>query len=181
VKILVACEESQAVIWVPIKNFEGYYEVSNFGEIRSLPRNIIYSDGREHEYTGKILKPGISSGYLFVNLHVGGKSYSRKIHNLVAEHFLNKKYNNDEVRHLNGNKHDNRCSNLAYGSRSKNVLDGYSIYGYTNKLQKLSPMIAAKIRIKYSRGYSQRKLAVIYNVSKSTISAIVNYRIYNEY
>lgn len=201
-KIIVACEESQAVTielrklgheayscdiepcsgghpeeWRVIPQFQDY-EASSFGRIRSREREIVYSDGRRRTHKSKILNPGVSAGYLFVNICKNGKSKSVKVHSLVASTFLGEKPEKFDVCHINGDRTDNRISNLEYGSRSKNNLDGYRIRGCVNKNQKLSPDIAEEIKRKLLLGVSQRELAREYLVCKSTISAIKNNELY---
>lgn len=201
-RVLVACEESQAVTielrelgheayscdiqecsggipeeWRVIPQFQDY-EASSRGRIRSREREIVYSNGRKRTYKSKILSPGESVGYLFVNVCKAGKSKSVKVHNLIAMAFLGEKPDKFDVCHINGNRKDNRVSNLEYGSRSKNNLDGYRIRGYINKNQKLSPDAAEEIRQKLSSGISQRNLAREYKVCKSTIAAIKDNKLY---
>lgn len=200
--ILVACEESKVATielrklgdeayscdieqcyggaqeeWRIIPQFVDY-EASSFGRIRSREREIVYSDGRKRTYKSKILKPGVSAGYLFVNICKNGKIKSVKVHSLVASAFIGKKPEKFDVCHINGNRTDNRISNLEYGSRSKNNLDGYRIRGFVNKNQKLSPAIVAEIKKKLLLGVSQRELAREYMVCKSTISAIKKNKLY---
>lgn len=186
-RVLVACEEPQEVSsdsvdasldscsdcieWKEIPGFQDY-EVNNIGEVRSKDRLMQYPNRRKILFKSKILSPTLSSGYKSVNLRRDSKSYSKKVHCLVAECFLGKRPPRADVRHKNGDKLDNRVENLEYGSRSDNNLDQYRIRGYVTKLQKLSPYMAKEIVRRVKRGESQRSLAKEYNVCKSTINAI---------
>ena len=89
-------------IWRDIEGFKGYYQVSNKGRVRSLDRTVIYKDGREYFYPGKILKPDIDKGgYLQVVLSKNSELTTRKIHRLVASAFVvnnNPKYT--QINHI---------------------------------------------------------------------------------
>jgi hypothetical protein len=97
-------------IWKPIVGFEGRYEISNFGNVKSLLRH-------------KILKPlKNANGYLFVSLFKNNHSKNAKIHRLVAEHFLTNYEAKPEVNHKNGVKTDNAHTNLEWTTKSENCL-----------------------------------------------------------
>lgn len=100
-------------IWKPVKNYEGLYEVSNMGRVKSLNYN---KTGKE-----RILKLNKDKdGYLLVNLHKNTKMKSCKVHRLVATAFVENPEGYTEVNHINENKLDNRANNLEYCSRSYN-------------------------------------------------------------
>ena len=141
-------------IWKPIKDYEGLYEVSNFGNVRSLDHK------RANRYSyyiqkGKLLKAGLNkkTGYLTVVLSKEGKYSTRRIHRLVAEAFMTDRsdfksmpyedrdmVNLDEleVNHKNefekwNNKVDNLewCTtkyNANYGTKSKRISEKMSIF-----------------------------------------------------
>lgn len=101
--------------------FEGLYEVSDLGDIRSLPRP---GARRPRLYGGQDLKPvRRPSGHLGVTLSRDDKAYTYSVHVLVCEVFHGLRPEGMEVRHLNGNPADNRALNLAWGTRSENELD----------------------------------------------------------
>lgn len=104
--------------WLPVPGYEGLYEVSDRGRVRSLPR--LTASGR---LGGRVLRPRIVDGYLRVNLSKDGVAQSRKIHQLVAEAFLGPCPPGLEIRHLDGNSKNNAIWNLAYDTRSENMLD----------------------------------------------------------
>lgn len=181
-KLLVCREESQRVCteeWRNIPEFMGY-QASTLGNIRSIDRAVMYSNGIKRFRKGKILKPTLSAGYYSVNLSTKEKIVSKKIHVLIALTFLGERPKGSDVRHKDGNKLNNALSNIEYGTRSENMLDGYKIYGRTMYCQKLSPEIAKIIRKEYSEGFSYSKLAQKYSVAKSTIGAIIRQEIYKE-
>lgn len=110
--------------WHSVPGWEGIYEVSNAGEVRSLDRIVEYSNGRKVTVTGKSLAPWADrSGHLNVRLYSGSSRKARGVHQLVMEAFLGAAPEGYEIRHLNGDPSDNRLSNLAYGTQSENNLD----------------------------------------------------------
>lgn len=109
-------------IWKDIEGYEGLYQVSNLGRIKSLHRRI------EHPHSGfitlkeRILKPSTdTSGYLFVRLCNNGKSKQLLVHRLVAQTFLENPQKLPEVNHIDECKSNNQISNLEYCDRSYNI------------------------------------------------------------
>lgn len=114
-------------IWRPIKGFEGYYEVSDCGNVRSLDRTIVASDGVSYRKKGKILRPAPKAPinkYLFVNLSKG-KIKRVSVHRLVAAAFVDGYEEGLHVDHLNGNTFDNRASNLEWVTQAENNKRAY--------------------------------------------------------
>lgn len=133
--------------WRNIAGYESFYQVSNFGRVRSLHRTFVRSDGRLHNKPGKILTPGINPrGYLFVNLSdVNHKITPTRIHRLVAETFIPNPDNLPQVNHKDENKLNNSAENLEwctaayndlYGSRNQKI--SRALQGNKNRQKKLS-------------------------------------------
>ena len=101
-------------IWKDIPGYEGLYQVSNLGRVKSLPKEWVSGKGTILKHEGKILKSSTVSGYMLVKLFVNGKTKGYTIHQLVAMAFLNHIPNGHElvVDHINDNKLDNRVENL---------------------------------------------------------------------
>lgn len=161
--------------WRDIPGYEGIYQVSNLGNVRSLDRTLECKNGRIIKLKGKLLKQGNKNGYRFVNLCYG---HSVSVHVLVAQAFLGDRPDKMDVCHINGNRSDNKLSNLEYGTRSKNNLDGYRIRGYVSKKQVLNPDKVKKIKEKLKNGATRRQLSKEFGCSKSTITAIKEGKIY---
>lgn len=97
-------------IWKDIEGYDGDYQVSSLGRVKSL------KNGKE-----RILKPyKLNTGYLSINLCKNGKKKASRINRLVAEAFLPNPENLPEVDHLNDNRTDNRAENLQWISRVEN-------------------------------------------------------------
>ena len=104
-------------IWRDITGYEGYYQVSDQGRVKSLERK-----GRKSE---RILKPSMDrDGYLQVGLHAGGKQKTLKVHRLVCQVFHENPDNKPEVNHINENASDNRACNLEWSTRIENITHG---------------------------------------------------------
>ena len=113
--------------WKPIAGFEGYYEVSDDGQVRSVPRVVTRKNGAKLTVGGRVLKanrPSNPRDYPSVGLYKpGSKEVHKKVHILVAEAFLGERPNGYYVCHNNGIPTDNRVENLRYGTPHSNSLD----------------------------------------------------------
>lgn len=106
--------------WAAVPGYEGSYEVSDQGRVRSLPR--VNSVGRAVK--GRILKPGIDSGgYHLYTLWSEGRGKSFRAHGLVMAVFVGPRPDGLEVRHLDGDPANPQLTNLAYGTPSENQRD----------------------------------------------------------
>jgi len=101
--------------WKSIEGYEGYYEVSNWGRVKSLPRTILHHNGRSHFLIGGILKFKITEkGYLWVNLIKNGKSRKNDLHKLVSQAFLDNPNNLAFIEHKDGIWTNNEATNLKW-------------------------------------------------------------------
>ena len=108
-------------IWKDIKAYEGLYQVSNLGRVKSLSKQIIRKNGRKQTFKEKILNQGLSkNGYLSVSLFKKGHGKTYTIHRLVAEAFIKNKNNYKCINHKNENKLDNNVDNLEWCSYKYN-------------------------------------------------------------
>lgn len=117
--------------WRDIKGFEGVYQISNFGNVKTLNR-VTYL-GRNKKST-RIEKECIRKIYrkaTYLRINLMGKYYS--IHRLVAEAFIENKNGCKYVNHKNGDKHDNIVSNLEWVSHSENMKHAFSTGLKSNK------------------------------------------------
>lgn len=109
-------------IWKPVENYEGLYEVSNLGRIKSLERTV-WNKGRGYYKTvpERILKPSNNGqGYLFVNLCKDGKMKNCRVHRLVGQAFIPNPNNLPQINHKDENKGNNMVENLEWCSSKYN-------------------------------------------------------------
>lgn len=123
--------------WKAIPGFEGYYEVSDFGRVRSLDRWVEQKRGRGYVRKGRILKvhPHPHTGHLLVKLKPNNVVAPCRVHVLVMRAFVGPPRRGLEVCHNNGIPDDNRLSNLRYGTTRENRLDAV-IHGTHNMARK---------------------------------------------
>jgi hypothetical protein len=109
--------------WRPVPGWEAIYEASSRGRIRSVGRTVMRGGHRMRVAT-RILRPNVHhSGYLRVVFSHDGLRSERLVHWVIALAFHGPRPEGMEVRHLNGNRADNRPANLRYGTSRENSLD----------------------------------------------------------
>jgi hypothetical protein len=157
--------QSYKEIWKDVPNYEGHYQVSNLGRVKSL------KSGKD-----KILKPkGNGRGYLQVGLRKEGERKFFLIHRLVMLLFVGE--SDLEVNHKNGIKADNRLENLEYCTRSENMTHAYSIglkkvlKGEKNYASKLTEIEVKMIKYEH-KNMTQKEIANIYGVTDSMVGYI---------
>ena len=168
--------------WRPIKGYEGFYEVSNLGRVRSCDRREKHSDGHLRMRYGKMLHSSIQDrGYAHVILHQNGNRKTHAIHRLVATAFIPNPENRTTVNHIDGNKQNNNFQNLEWVSPKQNTVHAVKLglvkSGEESHKAKLTSAQVQEIRSLYvpkDKKYGGRALAERYNVSTSTIGKIVN-------
>ncbi|MBO7692980.1 MAG: HNH endonuclease [Methanobrevibacter sp.] len=107
--------------FINIKGFEGLYAINTKGEIKSLSRSVICSNGDVKPIKEKFISPGDNgSGYKFVYLWKNNKPTRKYVHRLVAETFIPNPNNLLEVNHIDGNKKNNSLGNLEWCTRLYN-------------------------------------------------------------
>lgn len=108
--------------WREVKEYEGYYQVSDTGLIRSVDRHIVFSDGRERDYKGINLHiKNDKSGYPIVKLNRHGKNTRYFVHRLVAIAFLPNPLNLPQINHKDENHANNKVDNLEWCDGKYNV------------------------------------------------------------
>lgn len=109
-------------IWKDIAGYEGRYQISNHGNVKSLTRTIIQVNGKPLTTRERILKFRIDpSGYRTTHFWIGEKEHTYKIHRLVAFHFVENPMNHNVVNHLDSNRINNYYKNLEWCSFRENA------------------------------------------------------------
>lgn len=160
--------------WKAIPGYEGLYEVSDLGNVRSLDRWVTRESGVSMYRKGKVLKQGrYKDGKLSVTLGDGETKKKKYPHILVAEAFIGERPEGYHVCHNDGDCLNNKLSNIRYDTHSQNSID---IYRYGNKSPRgvLSLEQVLEIRRLHSTGnYTQSKLGEMFNVNRAHISNIL--------
>lgn len=107
--------------WRDIEGYEGLYQVSDQGRVKSLERTFIDKSGRKQTVKERILKPNVvGGGYLIVELCAGGKRKRLRVHRLVGEAFLPRAEGKDAINHKDEDKTNNNVWNLEWVSHKEN-------------------------------------------------------------
>jgi len=121
--------------WAPISGWEGLYEVSDMGRVRSLPRQT-----RRGVRGGRILQPGAqTNGYLFVVLSRNSEKTQYRVHRLVAAAFLDPCPVGQEAKHKIADKNNNRATNLEWGTHQSNIDERDADGSHPNKVKTHCP------------------------------------------
>ena len=113
-------------IWKEIKGYEGLYQVSNLGRVKSLKRYVNHSSNSKRIVNEKLLKPVVdNTKYYVVSLWKKNKHLRPHIHRLVAEAFIPNPQNKPHINHIDGNKLNNCINNLEWCTPRENVVHAY--------------------------------------------------------
>lgn len=119
--------------WRDINDFEGLYQISNLGRVKSLERVEKARNGRKRMIKEKILTGGeYIKGYKFVCLSKDYKKKQISVHRLVAITFIPNNENKPQVNHIDGDIRNNTLSNLEWNTNSENGIHSYRVLGRKN-------------------------------------------------
>lgn len=114
--------------WLPIVGWEDFYEVSDLGRIRTVPRRVPCKGGKTRQLNQRIRRPSLTNcGYLTITLCADGLIQHRTVHPIVLEAFVGPRPPGMECCHNDGNKANNALSNLRWDTKKANELDAIRI------------------------------------------------------
>ena len=170
-------------LWKDIEGYEGLYQVSNRGRVKSLKRNIIRTNGRTLPVRERILKPIMNLGYEHVilgNMNNKHKRKQLKVHRLVAQAFIPNPEKKPHINHKNFIRDDNWIENLEWCTAKENsrhwVKNKMIIpRGELNGMSKLTEDDVFFIKNNWNK-ISAVKLMEMFDVGKTTIYDIIHER-----
>ncbi|WP_341258240.1 NUMOD4 motif-containing HNH endonuclease [Gordonia malaquae] len=109
--------------WRPVLGFEGLYQVSDRGRVRSLDRTIVQSNGTTRTFKGQVLRQVRMNAYMTVGLSHAGRGFRRTVHRLVLESFVGPRPDGMEACHNDSDGTNNHLQNLRWDTRKENAAD----------------------------------------------------------
>ncbi len=167
-------------IWKDIPGYNGHYQASSLGRIRSffnLGRNL---KSRVSDSAVRIMSPATGKfGYRYLSLYIAPMTKKGNlVHSLIAETFLGPRPTGYDIRHIDGNKANNAASNLAYGTRIENeadkLLHGTSNRGGRNGMAKMTERTVILARQMKKAGYGLIAIAATFGLKPGGMRAILN-------
>lgn len=169
--------------WLPIPRFEGFYEVSDLGRVKSLGRTISMGPRTTgpRAWRERVLCPkSAANGYFYVSLRRDGATTQRTVHSLVMEAFAGPHPGRGfQICHDDGTPTNNALTNLRYDTEVENHRDkirhGTTLRGEKQPIHKLTEHDVRAIRRRYAAGgVLQKDLAAEYGVGKVTIHHVIH-------
>ena len=172
-------------IWKEIEGYDGFYQVSNLGDVKSIGGQIGNAIRKP-----RVLKQSLTiDGYPKVRLQRGNEDRTVTVHRLVAMYFVPNPNNEETVNHIDGNKMNNVFSNLEWTDRSGQMHHAYKLnlksarVGSSNSNAKLTPKEVRYIRDNYIKGnreYGSSALGRKFGVTHRVITLIANGETYKD-
>ncbi len=166
-------------IFKDITGYEGYYQVSDHGKIRSLDRQVLHNKYEVQKHKGRLRKQNINRlGYLMILLSRNPKRELKSVHRLVALAFVERVEGKDEINHKDGNKLNNHYLNLEWCTHKENMqhasLLGLMATGQHHGKSKPTKSDVLQIRRMIDRNWKLKDIAPVFNVTPENIYAIKN-------
>ena len=167
-------------IWKPVKGYEGLYEVSNEGRVRSLDRVITslpcsYRVAQTRRFRGKLKATRLNNyGYELVTLSANKKAKTFSLHRLVLEAFVGECPDGMEACHYDDNPTNNHLSNLRWDTHYNNCQERDSPKGQANGNSILTDNQVREIKWALSHSFSNKEIANTYGVGRANINRIAN-------
>lgn len=170
------------MIWKNITGYEGLYQISDTGLVKSLKRTCNSKNGKLRIVPEKILTPKLDKdGYLVLHLSKNNKRWYISIHRLVGLNFISNVFNFPEINHKDGNKLNNNVNNLEWCTTKKNVQHSFDIglnipkKGSKRAMSKMTEEKVIEVRNRYkNENISLKILSKDYNICAQTLHSIIN-------
>lgn len=161
--------------WKDIVGYEGLYQVSNLGGVKSLERyrTSKLKNQKQTKINERILRGNVCKGYIRVILSKHGFNNAFSVHRLVATAFIPNNESKPYINHIDGNKQNNTADNLEWCTCNENIKHAYKT-GLKKPSTKKKLNLYEVNEIRESKGIYQKDLAKKYGVSQQTISKIIN-------
>lgn len=170
-------------IWIDVKGYEPFYQVSNLGNVRSFDRTVACSRLGTKNLRSRPLKATVDSvGYCKVTLQDQGRNTVWKVHRLVAEHFIDKVEGKEIINHIDNDRTNNQVSNLEWCTPKENTSHmhkqgrNYSASGEENPACKLTDTQVVEI-LGLKGSCSQSQIAALFGISRQHVGKIHNGKI----
>lgn len=159
--------------WRPVVDFEGCYEVSNYGQVKSIPRPSATGGIRAQRRN--------SGGYPYVVLSGNGLRTTRTVHRLVLEAFVGPKPDGMEARHLDGMRDNNRLDNLCWGTKTENMADKL-MHGTDNRGERCGNAKLTRDDVLTIRSMdgTQQEIADKFGISQVHAGRIINRQVWTD-
>lgn len=164
--------------WRPVVGYEGLYEVSDHGRVRSVARVVVMRNGVPRPIRERLLKAHVKEyGHRSVALSKNGVEMTYGVHRLVLLTFGGPPpFPEAATRHIDGDPTNNHPSNLCWGSAADNMADrgrhGRTTMGVDHHLARATPDVVRAIRRRWAAGERQTALAAEYGLTQPSVSSI---------
>lgn len=174
-KVALAASKRGSEIWRSVPGYEGHYEVSNLGRLRSIARVVPHALYGQRKIPDKVRAPTVSKTACSINLSLNGQNKMWLMHHLVLLAFCGPRPKELDTRHLDGDFTNNALYNIVYGTRKENVTDalrhGTATVGKNNGRARLTEDDVRRIRRLIGK-YTMTRIAKHYGVGLTTIHHI---------
>jgi len=176
-------------IWKDVPGFEGLYQASSFGQVKSIDRIEFRKNNSEiataHSIKAVVLKQKITNtGYATIVLSRSGKPKYISVHRVIALTFVSNPENKPQVNHIDGNKLNNCIGNLEWCTPKENINHSWRIglsksaHGEKNHRAKITDVQATEIRQKYFAGVKPCIILAEYNISRSRLHELKTRKVF---
>ena len=180
---MIELRDYQIEQWRDIPGYDGIYQASSFGRIKSISRSVPTKKGTQF-VKERILKHSINKGYARISLSYKNIVYRKAVHFFVASCFLPNPESKKYINHKDGDKLNNKVDNLEWCTSSENEQHSYKSLGKINSHRKLSEHDLIYIKAnavkakRYMGGGNIAEIAKMFSVHKKTIHNVLNNKYY---